>query len=279
MSASLPWDSLTRASSDERRAEIANDILEMVLRADALIQDVAVKLRNEPLEVRRAVAWILEETGKRCQEIPQAILEGMSDSDSIVRTHCAKCLGWLDGPWFAPAVSALLLHLGDDFFVSTASADGLRWILTHEGIQLQRNWAAIHETLVSKLGLDENEVDELFVILQKGVESGTAKQGIQDNRQRVALAWVLRALVSEPPLMTLLAAGIGSDHEVVSVLSAEGMGAALDRLELSVLMPRLARTSRPVALALDLLAAKLISVGSTLKSKMQALNYDAATGG
>jgi hypothetical protein len=107
------WSALDESPTNAVRAEIADAILEDVLRSKVDIREAAGGLLHGSLSVRKWTAWILKECGARCIDAAQQILTGMKDDDLDVRASCAECLLWLEGTWQVHAIGTLLDHLED----------------------------------------------------------------------------------------------------------------------------------------------------------------------
>ncbi len=260
---------LENCSDDDKRAVIANDILEDVYRSKVSVEDVAKRLSSDSVETRRAVGWILEESGKRCASASESILMGMRDSDSVVRTYCATCLGWAAGPWLVPAMATLIFHLGDDRFVSCAAADSILIQLKHQRADFFDNLGPIGKHLTDKLGLPQSEATCISVILRQVPTCGDASRGVSDDSQRIALTWTIKAASVVPPSMSALAAGLQSKHEPVVVVSAERLGKEIKTTCSDALTGAVASRSRPIALALNHLASTMLQVGGDIQSTLK----------
>ncbi|HUE72359.1 MAG TPA: HEAT repeat domain-containing protein [Pirellulaceae bacterium] len=262
-------DDLESCPDDDGRAVIANDILEDVYQSKVSVEDVAKRLSSDSVDTRRAVAWILEESGRRCASAAKYVLMGMRDSDSAVRTNCAKCLGWLEGQWLVPAMATLIFHLGDDFYVSSAAADSILMQLKYRGSDILHNLGSIDQYLTDNLGLPVPESTCISAILRQEPTCGDASRGVSNDSQRLALVWAIMAIAAKPPLLAALTAGLQSKHESVAVLSAERLGREIEASCSNALKEALASQSKPVALALNHLAATMLQVGDDIQSTLK----------
>lgn len=265
-------DDLENCFDDDKRAVIANDILQDIGRSKLAIEDVASRLRSDRVETRQAVAWILEESGKRCRFVAENILMGMRDSDSVVRTSCAKCLGSLEGKCLVPAVATLIFHLGDDFFVSCAAADSILIQLKYHALDVLENFGAVNQYLIEDCRLPSPEAARIAAILRQDQTCKDAAQGVGDESQRIALAWTIKAAATVPTLMSALAAGMNSRHESVAVLSADRLGREIDTSCSLALRGVLASRSRRASLALNHLAANMVELGDEIQTTLQVKN-------
>jgi uncharacterized protein YfaA (DUF2138 family) len=215
------------------------------------------------------VAWILEESGKRCVLAAEELLAGMRDNDSVVRTNCASCLGWLKGQWLVPAMATLIFHLGDDFFVSCAAADSMLIQLKYHRSEIVDNLGPIQRFATEDLRVTVEEATCISAILGQERSCLDAMQGVFDQSQRIALAWTIKAASATPTMMSVLAAGMNSKHEPVGVVSAERLGREIKKSCSDALNGALASRSRRVCLALNHLASTVMKVGGEIQATLQ----------
>jgi hypothetical protein len=223
------WLSLGAAPDDESRATIANAILEDILRSTNGIDEVAEQLSSESTSVRLWAAWILDESGRRVQQVPRNVLAGIDDPNPSVRALCSQCLFWLEDEWLLPSICALLVHLDDEFLVSVRAARVLFLKLNKE--RHSRRWLSFPSDLGKCIESDSRLSRDLTEIRDAIAHSQSCERsllGVQSQSQRVSLTWAVGAALAAPPSVCALFEALRSRHTAVSVLAAERLSAIIE---------------------------------------------------
>jgi HEAT repeat protein len=271
MTALVSLETMIRSASDNERAVVVNDILSDVFGGRVPIEHVASLLDAESVTVRRSAAWILKESSRLCSgSVGDYVFRAMKDSDSVVRSGAVECLRRLGDEWFVPALSTLLFHLGDDYFVSMRAAEILGLRLSSEMPEVLKQLANITGYMIRELHVPAADAAVMANVLFESAGCGAAELGIRSDIQRIALLWAVKSAIATPPMIGVLVAGISSMHSSVAVISTMHCGKALASGITRAVECSPSRRERGVKVSLKNLAAQMSELGIWIRSHLDA---------